>query len=305
MSHAVMRSRKPRGRLGKALLVALSATTLAAGVVATAPAASANPSSGVNIRGKEPFNTDTFMSKMCGDMSGADKSFVFNINTGQIVNTKTAYGKAPYYHLAAGESRYPTSTAPHGSHWALTNGWEMVSGNCEFPQSSTWTWYDKERRISNDSVTNCGGGGGGLSVNESYATTRGASVSIGVNTKLSYKLTDQLSAEIGFSASYSWSWSKTHTLGRTVTVNPPRGRQGYIDARPLKRTVRINPVFHVQFYTWSDGQSEDGTTVHSWRGRGYDRIWSYGYYVDTYADVLNTDGTPAMDFVLRDKAGSC
>ncbi|MGW1748336.1 hypothetical protein ACWCRD_22545 [Streptomyces sp. NPDC002092] len=279
--------------------------TAVAGVVATAPTASANPPSGINIRGKEPFNTDTLLSKMCGDMSGADKSFVFNINTGEIVPSSTAYGKSPYYHLAAGDSRYLNSTAPRGSHWALTNGWEAVTGNCEFPKSSTWTWYDKERQISNDSVTNCGSGGAGLSVNESYATTRGASVSIGVNTKLSLKLLDQLSSEIGFSASYSWSWSKTHTLGRTVTVNPPHGRKGYINARPLKRTVRVNPVFHVQNYNWSDGQSEVGTVVHSWRGRGYDRIWSYGYWVDTYADVVNSDGTPAMDFVIRDKAGSC
>ncbi|MEV7889806.1 hypothetical protein ACWD3I_24095 [Streptomyces sp. NPDC002817] len=93
----------------------------------------------------------------------------------------------------AGESRYATGTAPHGSHGALTNGWDVVSGNCEFPQSSTWTWY------------------------ESYATTGGASVSIGVNTKPSCKFTDQLSAEIGFSASCSWSWSKTHTLEQDVT----------------------------------------------------------------------------------------
>lgn len=34
-----------------------------AGVVATAPAADANPSSGVNIRGKEPFDTDTLTAR--------------------------------------------------------------------------------------------------------------------------------------------------------------------------------------------------------------------------------------------------
>ncbi|MDX3243918.1 hypothetical protein [Streptomyces sp. ME18-1-4] len=101
------------------------------------------------------------------------------------------------------------------------------------------------------------------------------------------------------------SWSKTHTLGRQVTVSVPRGYQGWIDGRPHMRTVRINPVFHVQYYRWSDGQSEVGTVVHSWRGRGYDRIWSFGYYVDAYADVVNSDGTHAMDYVARDKPGSC
>lgn len=85
---------------------------------------------------------------------------------------------------------------------------------------------------------------------------------------------------------------------------PPR-RQGWINARPLKRTVRVNPVFKVDFYSWSDGRSEFGWTAHDWRARGYDGIWSYGFYVDGAADVVNTDGTPAMDFVTRDKSGSC
>ncbi|KOU74838.1 hypothetical protein ADK57_06870 [Streptomyces sp. MMG1533] len=278
--------------------------TAIAGMVATAPAASANPSSGVNIRGKEPFNTDVLMSKLCGDMTGADKSFVFNIHTGQVVDSDKAYGKAPYYHLAAGPARSVHSDLPYGEHWALTNGWEVVVGNCEFPASSSWTWLGKERRISNDSVTNCGHGTASLGVNESYATTRGASVSVGLNAKFGYKSGD-LAAEVGASVSYSWSWSKTHTLGRQVTISVPRGYQGWIDARPHMRTVRINPVFHVQYYNWSDGQSEVGTVVHSWRGRGYDRIWSFGYYVDAYADIVNSDGTPAMDYVARDKPGSC
>ena len=85
----------------------------------------------------------------------------------------------------------------------------------------------------------------------------------------------------------------------------PPGRQGWISARPLKRTVRVNPVFHVTFYTWSDGQAEFGPTVYNWRGRGYDHIWSHGFYADGSADVVNADGTPAMDFVTRDKSGRC
>jgi hypothetical protein len=279
--------------------------TAAASVISTAPAASANPSYGVNIRGKEPFNADTFMDKLCGDLSTGGKSFVFNIHTGQAVTSKEAYGKKPYYQLVPGRSRSLTSPAPRGSHYALAPGWEVVVGHCEFPQSSTWTWYDKERRISNDSVTDCTGGTATLAVNESYATSRTVTKSVGVNTKVSGKVGDQFTAEVGASFSYSWSISKTYTLGRQASVSVPRGRQGWINARPLKRTVRMNPIFHVDYYVWSDGQSEVGTVVHSWRGRGYRDIWSYGYYVDAAADVLNRDGTPAMDFVARDKPGHC
>ncbi|MFF0011362.1 hypothetical protein [Streptomyces sp. NPDC005374] len=181
----------------------------------------------------------------------------------------------------------------------------MFGGNCEYPQSSSWTWYDSERKVSNDTVTNCGSGTASLAVNESYATTRAYTMTIGANTKTSAKVSQVFTSEIGGHFGYSWAISTTHTLGRQVTITVPRGRQGYINARPLKRTVRVNPVFHVVNYIWSDGKSESGTTVHNWRGRGYDRIWSYGYYVDGKADVLNNDGTPAMDYVTRDKAGHC
>ncbi|MEV0739921.1 hypothetical protein AB0I51_29200 [Streptomyces sp. NPDC050549] len=113
----------------------------------------------------------------------------------------------------------------------------LAETHVEFPASSSWTWVGKERRIFNDSVTNCGHGTVSLGVNESYGTTHGASVSVGMNAEFGYKSV--------------------------------------------------------------------GTVVHSWRGRGCDRIWSFSYYVDAYADVVNPDGTPAMDYVARDKPGSC
>ncbi|MCD9878434.1 hypothetical protein [Streptomyces guryensis] len=181
------------------------------------PAADANPSSGVNIRGKESFNTDVLMSTLCSDMSGADKSFVLSINTGELVDSAKAHGKAPYCHVAAGASRSVHSDLPYGEHWALVNGWEVVVGNCEFPHSYTWTWLGKERRPAGGAVS-------------TPARTCGPSGSTRCSTSIT-------------------------TTGAT-------------------------------------GQPEVGTTVHSWRGRGYDRIWSFGHYVDTYADVVNPDGPP-------------
>ncbi|MEU3889574.1 hypothetical protein [Streptomyces sp. NPDC029041] len=289
----------------RSVTAAAAVVMAAAGIVAAGPQASANPAVGTNIRGKESFNTDTFMDKLCGDISTRDKAFVFNVHTGEVVDSAAAYEKKPYYQLVAGDSHKAYTTAPYGTHWALSPGWEVFGGTCEYPQSSTWTWYDKERKISNDTVTNCGSGTASLSVNESYATTSTTTKTVGVNAKASAKVRDIYTGEVGASFNYSWAFSKTHTLGRQATISVPPGRQGYISARPLKRTVRVNPVFHVGSYTWSDGQSEKGTTVHNWRGRGYDRIWSYGFFTDGIADVTNSDGTPAMDYVTRDKAGRC
>lgn len=287
-------------------MTATAAVVVAAtGVVATAPQASADPTSGVNIDGKEQFDTNVFMNSVCGDISTEDKSFVFNVHSGEIVSPSDAYGKKPYYNLVPGQSRSAHYRGPIGFHYALNPGWEFFKGNCEFPESSSWTWYDRERRTSDDTVTNCGSGTATLNVHESYSTTRTYTKTVGVNVKVAAKVADIFSGEIGGSFGYSWAISKTHTLGRTVAISVPPGRQGWINARPLKRTVRVNPVFHVTFYTWSDGQAESGPTVYDWRGRGYDRIWSSGFYADGSADVVNADGTPAMDFVTRDKAGHC
>nr|WP_236584760.1 hypothetical protein [Streptomyces sp. MBT53] len=136
-------------------------------------------------------------------------------------------------------------------------------------------------------MANCGHGTASLEVNESYATTHGTSVSVGINTKFGFKSGD-LDAEVGASVSYSSSWSKAHTLGRQVTVSVPHGYEGWIDGRPNMRTVPINPVFRVNHYVWNDSQSEVGTEVHSRRGRGYDPIWSFAHYVSAYADVVNS-----------------
>ena len=292
-------------KIKRYVTVAAAVVLATAGVVATAPQGSANPPDRTNIRGQESFNTDAFMDTICDDMSTGDKGFVFNIKTGEVVDSDSAYEKEPYYHLVPGGSDKASTSAPYNFHWALTPDWELFAGNCEFPEASSWTWYDSERKISDDTVTNCGSGTATLGVNESYATTRTYTKTIGANTKVSAKLGAIFTGEIGGGFSYSWAISNTHTLGRQVNVSVPPGRQGYINARPLKRTVRVNPVFHVVNYIWSDGQSETGTLVHNWRGRGYDRITSHGYYLDGKADVLNSDGTPAMDFVTRDKPGKC
>lgn len=75
---------------------ATAVVMVATGVVATAPQASAAPTSGVNISGQESFDTDVFMDYVCGDMSTEGRGFVFNTRTGEIVTAPQATGKQPY-----------------------------------------------------------------------------------------------------------------------------------------------------------------------------------------------------------------
>ncbi|CAM5645616.1 putative protein OS=Streptomyces violarus OX=67380 GN=FHS41_007729 PE=4 SV=1 [Streptomyces violarus] len=54
--------------------------------------------------------------------------------------------------------------------------------------------------------------------------------------------------------------------------------------------VRVNPVFHVEDYEWNKGDGDH--TVHSWRDRGYQTIYSHGYYIDGISDKLLPSGQP-------------
>ncbi|THJ64599.1 hypothetical protein [Candidatus Frankia alpina] len=274
------------------------------GTVVMALQARANSLPGVNIRGQEWFNTDVFMDRICSDMGTEDRGFLFNIHSGEVVNPEDAYPKEPYYHLAPGESRTANYFGPSGYHYALNPGWELFEGHCEFPETSSWVWFDSERRISEDTITNCTAGSSTLTINESYSTTRTYTKTVSGNVKIGIK-GEVFNGDIGGGFSYSWAISDTHQLGLAVGITVGPGRQGWMDARPLKRIVRVNPVFEVDYYNWSDGQNEFGWTAHSWRSRSYNRISSWGFYLDGIADVLNSDGTPSMDFVARDKVGIC
>jgi hypothetical protein len=250
------------------------------------------------------------MDHICGDMNTEDQSFYFNIYSGDIVdpvdtlNTPGGYPKEPYYSLVRGKSRFGSYIIPYGFHYALNPGWEYFHGYCEFPESSSWVWFDSERRISSDTIVNCTAGSANLTVNEMYSTTQTYSKTVNGHLKLNFGW-KVFKGDIGGGFSYSWAFSNTHALSRATGITVAPGREGWMDARPLKRTVRVNPAFEVDQYMWGDGQSEDGWTVKSWRGRGYSRISSYGFYLDGTADVINYDGMPAMKFIARDKAAIC
>ncbi|MEU2776626.1 hypothetical protein ABZ646_27850 [Streptomyces sp. NPDC007162] len=81
----------------------------------------------------------------------------------------------------------------------------------------------------------------------------------------------------------------------TTGISVPPRRKAWLALRPVMRTVRSNPVFHVDEYGWGR------TITHSWRGRAYNEIVSYGAYYDAVGNVLDSNGQPTGQIVARDR----
>lgn len=236
-------------------------------------------SAATNIRGAEPFDTDKLLMSLCTGSTSRTYWFI-NINTGQV-------------------SRDTTNGLPANS---LPAGLERFEGWCSYPQSSSWTWTGPDKRVT-EVLANCGSGttlSQSIQANGSTTstTTNSVSGSVGIQWNIIEKV---LSVEAGASYERSWSYAKQSgwSISTTLTVNPRR--TGWLVLRPQMRTVRSNPVFHVERYSWGkSGGGQVNTT--SWRGRGYNQISSYGAYYDAKGNVLNSSGKPAGAYVAFDRA---
>jgi hypothetical protein len=129
-------------------------------------------------------------------------------------------------------------------------------------------------------------------------TTNSVSGSIGVEWNIIEKV---LSIEAGASYQRSWSYAKQSgwSVSTTIAVSPRR--TGWLVLRPEMRTVRSNPIFHVDRYSWGkSGGGQENTTT--WRGRSYNEISSRGAYYDAKGNVLNSQGKPSGKYVAYDRA---
>lgn len=179
---------------------------------------------------------------------------------------------------------------------------EMFQGWCLYPKSSRWTWPGSETRVSN-TLVNCSSASTlnqTLQVSGSTTSTTTSSVKISVGIKWT-ALEKVLELSAGAEYSYSWSYAKSAGWATTTGITVPPKRVGRLAMRPVMRTVRSNPVFYVERYTWGNPDGSQ-TSVNSWRGRGYAQITSRGAYYDAAGDVLNSDGTPKGQYVARDRA---
>ncbi|WP_406451533.1 hypothetical protein OH768_08180 [Streptomyces sp. NBC_01622] len=236
-------------------------------------------SAATDIRGTESWSTDKLLMSLCTGSTSKTYWWI-NVNTGQV-------------------SKDTTNGLPAKS---LQSGLERFEGSCYYPQSSTWTWTGSETGVT-EPLVNCAYGSGlsqTVQANGSTTstTTNSVSGSIGIDWTILEKV---LSVQAGASYEHSWSYAKQSgwSVSTTLTVNPRR--TGWLVLRPEMRTVRSNPVFHVDKYSWGkSGGGQENTTT--WRGRSYNEISSRGAYYDAKANVLNSQGKPSGKYVAYDRA---
>jgi hypothetical protein len=270
---------------GAALLSAVAS-------IALAQPAQASPGGAVDIRGQESWNTDEMMARVCGIEGDTDyQDWYVNINTGEL-RDHSSWRKGPVWHKDGGK-------------WTLQPGWERFEGHCEYPVASSWNYRDAWRPIS-ETRTNCTDSGYTLELTREYSTSKSYSHTVGGSTSAEASIGSWFG--VSAEANYSYSWAIENSVGvannDVIEIGPQK--TAWIEASPTKRVVRVNPVFKVESYTWNPtGKRKDVVDVNTWRGRGYNKIYSYGNYIDGVADELKADGTPMMTFRKKDgPAGS-
>ncbi|KUO14860.1 hypothetical protein [Streptomyces dysideae] len=271
--------------MGAALVSAVASLALA-------QPAQAGPGGAVNIRGQESWDTDRMMSRVCGtDGDTGYQDWYVNIATGEL-RDHASWRKAPVWHKDDGK-------------WTLQPGWERFEGRCEYPVAASWTYRDDWRRIS-ETRTNCTDSGYQLMLARDYSTSTSYTHTVGGSTSATASIGSWFGVSAEANYSYSWAIADSVGVSHTDLIDIGPRKTAWIEASPTKRVVRVNPVFKVESYTWNPtGKRADVVDVNTWRGRGYDRIYSYGNYIDGVADELKKDGTPKMTFRKKDRsAGS-
>ncbi|WP_309235488.1 hypothetical protein [Streptomyces sp. TRM64462] len=260
--------------LRKAAVAATAGVMAATGLVSTAgPAQAAGPMGAANIRGTTPGNTDSMIERFCKQGPATHYHFgAYNVRTGEFRTENEYLGKIS------------TVKAPRGD-------WEVFSGRCYYPQASTWTFTGKEERISRW-IENRGRTGEdketfvrGYSTKTSSTKSVGGSLDLGLAKSI-------FTGSLGGNFSYQWGWERTASFERRSEKSIPACTRMALTWRPFKRVVRVNPVIDILAYAWR-GSNGKVTSVDTWRGkgRGWDKIYSYGYYIDGTSDqVVRTNG---------------
>ncbi|MEE1759560.1 hypothetical protein [Streptomyces sp. SP18BB07] len=236
-------------------------------------------SAATDIMRAEPFDANKLMLSICNGRT-TTSYWRLNVQTGQLVKLTPEQWRL-MFNVGSTTLKHP---------------WEAFHGHCSYPKASSWTWNGPESQVSN-TLVNCSHRStlnetvqqGGMTTS---TTTHSVTASFGVEWTAIEKV---LAFEAGGSYTRSWSYAKSDNWSRSHGITVPPRRKAWFSHRPVMRTVRSNPVFHVHEYRWGN------TKVNSWRGRGYKDILSYGAYYDAVGNVLNSDGSPSGQIVARDR----
>ncbi|WP_329223470.1 hypothetical protein OG352_39005 [Streptomyces sp. NBC_01485] len=232
-----------------------------------------------NLRGQEPFNTDKLIMSLCTGSTARSWWFI-NVDTGQL-----------------------TRDTLRGNYQALLpHPKERFQGWCSYPQASSWTWTGNETKVS-DTLVNCSWGSQLSQAMQTNGTTTSTTTnSVGGQFGVEWNvIKDVLGLQAAATYSHTWSYADAKGWSTTTTLTVPQRRAGWMTLRPEMRTVRSNPVFHVEKYTY--GTTNGGTwSVKTWRDRGYADIKSQGAFYDAKANVVDSSGKPRGQYVARDRA---
>ncbi|WP_326584609.1 hypothetical protein OG889_40180 [Streptomyces sp. NBC_00481] len=239
-----------------------------------------SPASATDLRGKESFNTDKLLMSICNGTK-AKTYWWINVETGELSRDETMGARI-------------NTNIPYP--------WERFQGQCTYPRSSSWTWNAAERRISN-TLVNCASG---TTMNQllqangttTSTTTNSVTGSIGIEWNIIEKVRG---VEAGAQYQRSWSYARANGWSTTTGITVSPRKVGWLAMRPEMRTVRSNPHFWVERYSWGKPGTTGEVYSNSWRGRGYRDISSYGAYYDAIGNVLDSNGQPAGRYVARDR----
>ncbi|MFF7770712.1 hypothetical protein ACFZC7_29910 [Streptomyces massasporeus] len=256
--------------LRKCGVVAASLALACAGLLTGAGTAAAGPAGATNIRGVDPGDTDRMIERLCSqDTSLTGVYGALNVDTGEF-KTQDEYLRDVF------------------GLWKPAGPWELFRGWCGYAEASTWSIKGDTVRTSRW-IGNKGSADDKETFVSSYSTKTFAKKSVGGSISLSLAKSI-FSGTVGGSAGYEWGWEKESRFETRSEKTIPPCRQVAVTWTPYQRVVRVNPVFHVEDYQWDKGNGE--RTVHSWRDRGYQTVYSHGYYIDGISDKLLPSGQP-------------
>lgn len=256
-------------RVKKSALLAGSMALVMSGLAivgGSAQAGETGPGGATNIRGVDPGDTDKMIDRLCSQDGGPSTvSGALNVKTGEF-KTYREYTRMYV--------------------WAPRGDWEIFSGECLYPEASTWSIVGEEVRISRPR-DNYGSLPDSKEVVQRYTSTTSATKSVGgsIDGSLAKSI---FTGQLGGNFSYEWGWEKSAAFEVRDTQSIPPCTQVWMTWRPFQRVVRVNPVFKVQFYKWDEGNGAVAR-VDTWRGRSYDKIYSPGYYIDGISDKYLPD----------------
>ncbi|WP_455362101.1 hypothetical protein [Streptomyces sp. SYSU K21746] len=255
---------KKSGVAAAACVVAVTGLAPSAG-----SAQAAGPRGAANIRGTTPGNTDSIIERFCIQGPADHINFgAHNVRTGEFRTEWEYIGKIS------------SVRAPKGD-------WEVFTGRCSYPQTSTWSYTGTEERIS-QWIANKGTTDDKETFVRGYATKTSTRKSVGaaVDSTLAKGI---FTGKLGGNFTYEWGWEQTESFERSSQKSIPPCTAIALTWKPYKRVVRVNPVIDITAYAWRNSHGSV-TTVGSWRGKGkaWEKVYSYGYYIDGVSDKVIT-----------------